>query len=216
MPNQPAIILASGSPRRQHLIKTLGLPFTVMVSDVSEDVDSALSPAEAVRWLARLKAEVVAEEQSAGLVIGADTMVVLDGMILGKPANAAEARHMLGLLRGRAHQVLSGVAVFDAAQNRSGATSHVATTVWMNDTTDAQIDAYVASGEPMDKAGSYAIQGQGGALVARIEGCHNNVVGFPLCEVRALLDGFGVRLNGSDQEPVCALPDGRPCPNLGR
>lgn len=216
MRTPPPIILASGSPRRQQLIKTLGLPFTVLVSDVPEDVDPALSPAEAVRWLARLKAEVIAEEQSAGLVIGSDTAVVLDDLILGKPVDAAEARHMLRLLRGRAHQVLSGVAVFDAAHNRSGATSHVTTTVWMNDYTDAQIDAYVASGEPMDKAGSYAIQGQGGALVAGIEGCYNNVVGFPLCEVRALLEGFGVSFNGSTAEPVCALPDGAPCPNLTR
>ncbi len=210
------LILASASPRRRDLLKTLGLPFEIITSNVPEDLPPGVSPEEAVRWLARLKAEVVAETLPAGIVIGSDTEVVLDGLLLGKPADQADACRMLRLLRGRPHRVISGIAVFDAAAQRSGATSHVTTTVHMRDYTDTEIEAYVATGEPMDKAGAYAIQGQGGALVERIEGCYTNVVGFPLCEVAALLEGFGITLGGADAGPVCSQPDGTPCPRLNR
>ena len=130
-------------------------------------------------------------------------------MILGKPADPADAARMLRLLRGRTHRVISGVAVIDAA---SGTTrvGTVTTFVTMGDYSEDQIEAYAASGEPLDKAGAYAIQGLGGALVAGIEGCFNNVVGFPLCEVAALLGTFGVAVNGAS--PACVLPDGAPCP----
>ncbi len=215
MPNSPLpLILASGSPRRRELLAALGLPFTVISSDMPEDLPPDISPEAAVRWLARLKAEAVAETLPAGLVIGADTTVVVDGLLLGKPVDAADAARMLRLLRGRPHQVISGVAVFDAAARRSGAVSHVTTTVFMRDYSAAEIAAYVATGEPMDKAGAYAIQGAGGALVAGIEGCYNNVVGFPLCEVAALLEGFGVAPNGAALRPLCARPDGSACPRL--
>ncbi|MBN2470125.1 MAG: septum formation inhibitor Maf [Anaerolineae bacterium] len=210
------LILASASPRRRDLLNTLGLPFEIVTSNVPEDLPPDISPEKAVRWLARLKAEIVAEPLQAGIVIGSDTEVVLEGQLLGKPTDPADACRMLRLLRGRSHRVISGIAVFDAAARRSGATSHVTTTVTMRNYTDAEIEAYVATGEPMDKAGAYAIQGRGGALVARIEGCYNNVVGFPLCEVVALLEGFGVRLDGVVPQPVCSLPDGTPCPRLRR
>jgi septum formation protein len=212
----PPIILASASPRRKTLLGMLGLPFTVMTSGVPEDIDPALDAEAAVRWLARLKAEAVAETLSEGLVIGSDTVVVLDDMILGKPGNVADACWMLKLLRGKRHRVISGVAVFDAATRRSGATSAVTTYVDMDHYTDSAIETYVASGEPMDKAGSYAIQGLGGDLVAGIEGCYNNVVGFPLCEITALLEGFGVSPNGRAAAPICALPDGSACPRTNR
>ncbi len=213
-PDEIPVILASASPRRRELMATLGLPYTVLTSNIAEDFDPALSPKEAVRWLARLKAETVAETLDRGVVIGADTIVVVEGVILGKPVDAADAGRMLRLLRGRAHQVISGVAVCDAAASRSVAVSAASTTVHMIACTDAQIAAYVATGEPMDKAGSYAIQGAGGAWISRIEGCYNNVVGFPLCEVVALLEGFGVFPARAAGNPVCARPDGTACPRL--
>ncbi len=213
MPNpQPALILASGSPRRRELLAALGLPFSIVTSGVPEDVAPGLDPVEAARQLARRKAEAVAATLDRGLVIGSDTDVVLDDTILGKPADAADAARMLRLLRGRTHRVISGVAVLDAASGRI-ALGTVTTLVTMAEASDAQIAAYAASGEPLDKAGAYAIQGLGGALVAGIEGCYNNVVGFPLCEVAALLGQFGVSaLNGAS--PLCALPDGTPCPRV--
>ncbi len=208
----PPIILASASPRRCDLLRALNLPFTVAVSGVDEDaVDPALDPPAMVRLLARQKAEAVAREVCSGLVIGADTTVVLDESALGKPADPDDARAMLRRLRGRLHHVISGVAVIDAASGQTEVGAAI-TPVLMRDYTDAQIDAYVASGEPMDKAGSYAIQGLGGALVAEIDGCYNNVVGFPLCEVVALLARCGLALPLTG--PACLLPDGAPCPRL--
>ncbi len=210
----PPIILASASPRRRALLRALNLPFTVAVSGVDEDaVDPALDPQTMVRLLARQKAEAVAREVRFGLVIGADTTVVLDELALGKPADPDDARAMLRRLRGRLHHVISGVAVIDAASGQTEVGA-VITPVLMRDYTDAQIDAYVASGEPMDKAGSYAIQGLGGALVAEIDGCYNNVVGFPLCEAVALMARCGVALPLAG--PICLLPDGAPCPRLAR
>ncbi|GAB4571506.1 MAG: Maf family protein [Anaerolineae bacterium] len=212
----PTLILASASPRRHQLLSTFNLPFEIITSGIPEDLPPDLSPEAAARWLARLKAEAVAETRTEGVVIGADTIVVLDDRILGKPQDAEDACAMLRLLRGRTHRVISGVAVFDASAGRSGATSHVTTRVTMRNYSDDEIAAYVTTGEPMDKAGAYAIQGMGGALVERIEGCYNNVVGFPLCEVAALLEGFALPLNGSLPAPVCATPDGAPCPRLKR
>ncbi len=209
--NGPPLILASASPRREVLLRRLGLPFTVITSGASEEADPGVDPAALVRLLARRKAEAVAAILDGGIVIGADTAVVLGDVVLGKPADAADARRMLRLLRGKRHRVISGVAVVDAADGRA-AVSAVSTDVVMAAYSDAQIDAYVMSGEPMDKAGAYAIQGLGGALVAGIDGCYNNVVGLPLCEVAALLAGFGIVPQSAD--PVCALPDGRPCPRL--
>lgn len=213
MPNpQPALILASGSPRRRQLLAALGLPFTTVTSGVPEDVAPGIDPVEAALQLAQRKAEAVAATLDRGLVIGSDTDVVLDEQILGKPADAADAARMLRLLRGRTHRVISGVAVIDAASGQL-ALGAVTTFVTMIDASDAQITAYAASGEPLDKAGAYAIQGLGGALVAGIEGCYNNVVGFPLCEVAALLGRLGCPIpNGAS--PLCALPDGSPCPRV--
>lgn len=207
----PPIILASGSPRRKALLARLGLPYTLVTSGVDEHIDPSLDPAALVRELARQKAQVVAATCDEGLIIGADTAVVLGETILGKPVDAADAARMLRLLCSRTHRVISGVAVIDARTSQAAVTS-VTTLVRMNSYDEAQITAYVASGEPMDKAGSYAIQGLGGALVAGIEGCYNNVVGFPLCEVAALLTQFGVIIESAD--PVCVLADGAPCPRL--
>ena len=213
MPNasHPALILASGSPRRRALMAALELPYTVITSGADESLSPGLDPVEAVRMLALRKAEAVAAGLDSGLVIGSDTDVVLDDVILGKPADPADAARMLRLLRGRTHRVISGVAVIDAASGETRVGT-VTTFVTMGDYTEAQIEDYAASGEPLDKAGAYAIQGLGSALVAGIEGCYNNVVGFPLCEVAALLGTFGVSANGAS--PVCTLPDGAPCPRV--
>ncbi|MBN1888748.1 MAG: septum formation protein Maf [Thermoflexales bacterium] len=209
----PPLILASGSPRRKELLVRLGLPFTVALSGVAEECADGLSPLELVQTLACTKAKAVAATLTEGLVIGADTIGALDGLILGKPLDEDDARRMLRMLAGRPHQVISGIAVVDAAGKRLE-TGTVTTQVTMRAYTGREIDEYVASGEVMDKAAAYAIQGLGAALVERVEGCYNNVVGFPLCEVAALLSRFG--LTASVPGPVCTQPDGRACPRLRR
>ena len=143
--------------------------------------------------LALAKARVVALEVAPGpaLVLGADTEVVLDGRLLGKPRDAAHAVEMLELLRGRAHEVITGLAVVDAATGREEAQS-VTSRVRMGDYSAAEIEAYVATGEPFDKAGGYAVQGEGGRLVREVEGCFTNVVGLPVEATRRLLARWGL------------------------
>ncbi|MBI3637172.1 MAG: septum formation protein Maf [Candidatus Rokubacteria bacterium] len=184
------VILASASPRRRELLRQICPEFRVRPSDVNERLAPGPLP-DAVMALAEAKARAVAAAAGAGIVLGADTIVVLDGEALGKPATAAEARVMLRRLAGREHQVITGVAVVDAATGRSQ-TVAVRTRVRMHAYDDATIDAYVATGEPMDKAGAYAIQEGGARLVAGYDGSYTNVVGLPLEETGRLLDLFGV------------------------
>jgi septum formation protein len=183
------LILASASPRRRELLARLRADFTVIASDVDETLDAGPLP-EATTRLALRKARAVAARVREGVVLGADTLVVIDGEALGKPRNAVEAASMLRRLRGRWHEVITAIAVVDAATGREAAEA-VITRVRMADYTDADIDAYVATGEPLDKAGAYAIQGRGGALVAGIEGSYTNVVGLPVDETRGLLQRLG-------------------------
>jgi septum formation protein len=208
----PGLVLASASPRRRELLAHLGLPLSVVPGDVEETLVPHLSIPVAVAELAERKARAVASRLGSGLVVGADTVVVLDQMVLGKPRDAADAERMLRDLRGRTHEVITGVAVVDAATGR-GERSAVVSTLRMRDASDAEIAAYVATGEPLDKAGSYAVQGAGGALVTAVEGCYANVVGLPLCETAVLLARQGIVIAG--QQPVCRLPSGAPCPRLG-
>jgi septum formation protein len=164
---------------------------------VPSDIDEALPAgplAEAVARLAVDKARAVAARLGAGVVLGADTVVVIDGQPLGKPADPADARAMLRRLRGREHEVITGVAVVDALTGRSQSTA-VVSRVQMAEYDDAAIEAYVATGEPLDKAGAYAIQGQGSAMVAGLRGSFSNVVGLPLQQTAALLAEFGVRVS---------------------
>jgi septum formation protein len=211
MPTRPPLlILASGSPRRQRLLSALQVSFVVAPSGVDEAVAPALEPAVVVRQLARAKAAAVAAARRDGLVIGCDTVVVRDGRLIGKPRDAAAARATLRYLRGVPHQVLTGLTVIDPATDHAYH-SAVTTTVVMTDYDDAMIARYVATGEPMDKAGSYAAQGEGARLIAAIDGCYTNVVGLPLCELARLLRLAGLPVTA---EPVCTLPDGRPCPRL--
>jgi septum formation protein len=162
-------------------------------------VDERVLPGEApgayaVR-VALDKARVIARRAKAGIIIGADTIVVLGDAILGKPADAEDAGRMLSLLSGRMHRVLTGLAVVDAASGRE-MTRLSETRVWFRDLTSEELAAYVASGEPLDKAGAYGIQEKGALLVSRIEGCYFNVVGLPLSLLGEMLREFGVALSG--------------------
>src|SRR5512145_2824191 len=201
MPNQnvtfpPDIVLASASPRRCELLFRIGIRFTVEPSRVSEVVLPGETPEEHVVRLSREKAREVAQRPDVPgrWFVGSDTIVLRDAVILGKPKDAAEAATMLLSLSGRSHHVLSGYAVFD---RRSGATiaGAVSTVVRFKELTAAEIAGYIASGEPFDKAGAYAIQGIGAFMVLGIEGSYTNVVGLPLCEVVEVLERLGaVRL----------------------
>ena len=184
------IVLASASPRRRALIATLGLPVEYREADVPEIARLGEHPAETALRLAREKAETAAEGLSVGVVVGGDTVVVADGRILGKPADPDEARAMLRELRGREHQVITGVCLLDLASREVYAEA-VETRAWMRDYSDAEIERYVRSGAPLDKAGAYGIQDESFHPVDRIEGCYLNVVGLPLCAVARGLRALG-------------------------
>jgi septum formation protein len=192
------LILASASPRRRELLGRLGVEFEVAPSDLDEVLEGAPSE-ETVATLALAKARAVAGRVGSGVVLGADTVVVLDGVALGKPRDAGDARAMLARLRGRAHAVITGVAVVDAGTGRAETTA-VVTRVAMADVGDDVIDAYVGSGEPLDKAGAYAIQGRGAALVAGFVGSYSNVVGLPLAATARLLGRFGVEVSAPAED----------------
>jgi nucleoside triphosphate pyrophosphatase len=166
---------------------------------VPSDIEEALPAgpiAQAVARLALDKARAVATRVGEGVVLGADTVVVVDGRPLGKPVDPAEARAMLRRLRGREHEVITGVAVVDARTGRAESAA-VVSRVRMAEYDEGAIEAYVATGEPLDKAGAYAIQGQGGTLVADLQGSFSNVIGLPLEETAGLLRAFGVPLSAS-------------------
>ena len=178
-------------------MQMLGLPFTQDPSHQEEPLPEALPGAlDPAAWAMRQavsKARDVARRHPGALVIGADTVVEVDGRLLGKPRDRSDAVAMLSTLAGREHRVASGVAVVDAATGREATGSRL-TRVWIRPLTQEEIEAYVATGEPMDKAGAYAIQGLGATLVPRIDGCYFNVVGLPLALLTDLLAQFGVRV----------------------
>ncbi|WP_295633695.1 nucleoside triphosphate pyrophosphatase [uncultured Intestinimonas sp.] len=185
------LILASGSPRRRQLLEQIGLTFVVRSSDVDESVSPGLTPAQVVESLSARKGEAVAAEAAPGdLVLSADTVVALDGAILGKPRDRAEAEAMLTALSGRTHQVYTGVTLL---QDGRRLTEHEVTAVTFRPLSPGEIAAYVSTGEPMDKAGAYGIQGLGALLVERLEGDYFNVMGLPLCRLGEMLAQFGVR-----------------------
>jgi len=188
-----SLILASASPRRRELLALICPVFEVIPSEVDETLEPGPYP-EAVARLALRKAGAVAARRRDGVVLGADTIVVIDGECLGKPATAGEARTMLRKLRGRDHDVITGVGVVEAPDGRS-ASGAVQSRVLMARYSDATLEAYVLSGAPLDKAGGYAIQDLGGELVAGVIGSYTNVIGLPLGETRRLLGEFGVALS---------------------
>ncbi len=170
------LVLASRSPRRQDILKSAGIPFTVRPAEVDETPLPHEDPRAYVLRLAAAKARAV-ESADGDIVLGADTVVVVDGSILGKPTNPADAARMLESLSGRVHTVLTGVCLRSAARELAAAE---ATAVRFLPRTAAEIREYIASGEPMDKAGAYAIQGLASRFIDRIEGCYFNVVGLPI------------------------------------
>lgn len=174
------IILASSSPRRRELLQTAGLEFEIHVKDVDESVPEGTPPEEAAKMTAAKKAAAVADEFRNEIVIGADTIVVADGRILGKPKDEADAANMLKMLSGIEHEVITGVCIIcDGMSHNFVQISKVK----FYDLSEEEILSYVASGEPMDKAGSYGIQGLGCTLVERIEGDYFNIVGLPVAAV---------------------------------
>lgn len=190
------IYLASSSPRRRELMEQLGLDFSVVVRPVDEMVEGKYPPGELVEILSARKAREVARELDRGLVIGSDTVVVCQGKILGKPSGDQDALNMLRCLQGNEHFVYSGLAVIDAHSSKMVCT-HERTRVLFRSAGDDELMRYVASGEPADKAGAYAIQGLGAVFVAGIEGCYANVVGLPVFRLAAVLkDFFGVDVLG--------------------
>ena len=211
MKTQLSLLLASASPRRRQILARLELPYTVGTAPGDEDAAQALfqgPPQSLAQWTAAHKALMMftRTETSNHIVITADTTVILDGRVLGKPLDAPHAREMLNALRGHWHQVITGVvvsALIDGHLEVRGASC--TTNVLMRDYTDAEMEEYIASGDPMDKAGAYAIQNAQFQPVERIDGCYYNVVGLPLCTLIELLDSFGV------QPPTSARQDNS-CP----
>jgi len=187
------LILASASPRRRELLAAAGFDVDVDAADVDERRHPDESPAAYVERVARAKTAVVSGRHPDRVVVGADTVVVIDSDVLGKPADAHAAEGMLRQLSGRAHEVLTGLAV---AWQGSVTAAIEQTTVWMRPLGSDEIAWYVASGEPMDKAGAYAIQGLASRFVTRIDGSYTNVVGLPVAALVALLARAGVPAEG--------------------
>ncbi|MDO7786260.1 Maf family protein [Desulforamulus aquiferis] len=187
------IILASASPRRQELLANLGIDFVIRVSEVDETLEEHISPAQQVERLAERKAAAVAVDIQDGLVIGADTLVFNAGQVLGKPINREDAVKMIETLQGKSHEVFTGIAVIDAATGQAVVT-HQATAVRFKSMTREQIERYVNTGEPMDKAGGYAVQGKASVFIDSIRGCYYNVVGLPVSKLADVLRRFGVEI----------------------
>jgi septum formation protein len=194
-----ALVLASASPRRQELLRAAGIAITVQPTNIPEVALDGEAPRVFAERLAREKAWAIFKQRPNDFVLGADTVVVVGKEILGKPTNAADAARMLRLLSGRAHQVTTGVCLMGPRQASSseenpgakgevlGDTRSETTLVTMNEFTDDEIQAYVATGEPMDKAGAYAIQGMASRWIPKIEGDYSNVVGLPIALVYRML-----------------------------
>ncbi|MCA1295841.1 Maf family protein [Paenibacillus sp. alder61] len=191
------IILASTSPRRRELVASLHIPFDIVPSHAEESTPEGWSPDRIVTELAKRKAEAVYRQlddrDRQGVIVGSDTIVVRDGTVLGKPADQREAASMLRSLQGRSHEVYTGVACIDS---RTGASKvdYRRTVVTMRALREEEIEAYAASGEGLDKAGAYAIQGLGATIVTGIEGCYFNVVGLPLSLLAEMLASFGIQV----------------------
>jgi septum formation protein len=203
------LILASASPRRRQLFSLLEVSFTSLTADVEESRGRGETPEEMVCRLSQAKAEALAKDYPEKLIIAADTIVVLDDQVLGKPADADEAVAMLRKLRGREHLVFSGLAALGPSMGQR-ATELVRTTVWMRPYSDEEISHYVASGDPLDKAGAYAIQHPEFNPVAYIQGCYASVMGLPLCHLRRALGRLGLALP-VDVPHVCQDFTGHRC-----
>ena len=187
------IILASASPRRKELLEKIGLRFEVEPGNYQEDMPLGLEPHQLAQKISLAKAKSVARQHQNAIVLAADTFGIFEGKVLGKPHTEAEARTMLKTLSGRSHSVITGFTLIDTAKNKTLSKS-VETKVYIRKLTLAEIDAYVKSKEPLDKAGAYAIQGLGAVFVEKIEGDYFNVVGLPLSALTEALKEFGINI----------------------
>lgn len=199
----PSIVLASRSPRRCELLSALGVAFTVCPADVDETPHPNESPIDLAKRLSRTKAYAIARDMPQALVIAADTLVIHKGRLLGKPGSPEEAFRMLRELRGCAHDVVTGLALVQTATDRESV-QVACTPVFMRAYTDAEIYSYVKTGDPLDKAGAYAVQNAAFAPVERLEGCYANVVGLPLCHLYRVLRAWGFMVRHPLQ--VCPWP----------
>jgi septum formation protein len=190
--NHVHLVLASASPRRKELLSGLNIRFIVIPSAVDETVMNGETPNENVRRLALAKAMDVSPRMPGLWIMGADTIVVIDEKILGKPGDVEEANAMLAMLAGRTHEVYTGYALVNSAFPDKQIIRHVVSQVYIRELATPEISDYVTTGEPMDKAGAYAIQGIGSGIVQRISGSYTNVVGLPLCEVAQDLQQLGI------------------------
>ncbi|GJL59887.1 MAG: septum formation protein Maf [Nitrospirales bacterium] len=189
----PYLILASSSPRRKELLTLLGLPFEIIPPAIKEEVLGQETPFNHVRRLALEKAESVANPYSDSLVIGSDTVIEIDGQILGKPADLEHAHHMLTGLRGRSHLVHTGLAL--VAKAKKLRETYVETVkVWVKEFSDADLQAYLKTLDSLGKAGAYSIQGKGAHLIEKIEGDYPSVVGLPLGKIAQILEQTGIEL----------------------
>jgi len=187
--NDLKLVLASASPRREQILKKLNLKFTIVPAKINEEKFTESDPVELVKTLALEKAKSVSGLVEEAIIIAADTVVVYNDKILGKPEDEADAKQMLKYLSSNQHQVITGVAVLNS-QTKENHVDHNITDVKMITMTENEIDNYIETGEPMDKAGSYAIQGFGGLFIEEIKGSYYSVVGLPIHQLAKLLDKF--------------------------
>jgi septum formation protein len=209
------LLLASNSPRRRELLALTGWPFSIQPVDIDESPMAGEPPAEYVARLAESKARAAGQNsRPGGIILAADTTVADGNLILGKPADDAEARDMLRSLRGREHKVFTAISVFDPQADRL-VNDLCATSVWMRDYSDEEIETYISSGDPFDKAGGYAIQNPSFHPVERITGCYACVVGLPVCHVVRALRQFGFQTK-MDLSTACPenLNNETPCPEF--
>jgi septum formation protein len=193
MSNSRKIVLASSSPRRRELLSLTGLTFTAEASDYEEVLVPGVDPRLLARRLSCKKAKAVAKKYRNALIIAADTFIVFGDILLGKPSSKEDAMRMVGLLNGQSHSVITGFTIIDTASRKILSRS-VETRVWFRKLTKQELASYVRTGEPLDKAGAYAIQGLGSLIVERIEGDYFNVIGLPLSSLVEALKKFGVHV----------------------
>ncbi len=186
------LILASASPRRKELLKSIRIPFIVAPAEIDELVQDGEEPEAHVQRLAYEKAFEISRKYQDSWVLGADTIVVIDGRILGKPSDETEAVKMLSILSGRTHVVFTGYAIINSCYPDMKTVAYARSEVFIRTLSKAEIQGYVLTGEPMDKAGAYAIQGVGAAIVEKVYGSYTNVVGLPLCEVARDFKKLGI------------------------
>jgi len=191
MPEKRKLILASASPRRKKILELTGLKFSIDAGDYEEDMSLRLKPHQLAKFLSSEKAKTIAAKYTNALVIAADTFIVFKDHLMGKPNTREEARRMLTLLSGKAHSVITGFTIIDTNTKKKLSRS-VETKVYFRKMTVQEIEAYIKTGEPLDKAGAYAIQGIGAIIVKKIEGDYFNVMGLPLSSLTEALKKFGV------------------------